>query len=170
MEEICESEFIPEQILEEAQKATLDLLPWKSKDAYEKVFADFNNWKEKSGVKGAINEEVLLAYFYNVNKKFAASSLWTKYSMLKTTLKVYRNIDISKYSKLIAFLKSKCRTYKPKKAKILENKHITQFLKEAPDEKYLMMKVTLSCDFCLFAFKLRVSSLGGTYNGCSWRL
>ncbi|CAH1366188.1 unnamed protein product, partial [Tenebrio molitor] len=69
--------------------------------------------------------------------------MWTKFSMLKATLKVHRNIDISKYSKLIVFLKSKSRTYKPKKAKILESEHIKQFLKEAPDEKYLMVKVGL---------------------------
>jgi hypothetical protein len=149
MGKICENELIPEQIHEEAQKATLDLLLWKSKDAYEKVFVEFNNWKEKNGVKGAINKEVLLAYFYNVNKKFAVSSMWTKFSMLKATLKVHRNIDISKYSKLIAFLKSKSRTYKPKKAKILESEHIKQFLKGAPDEKYLMVKVIVVICVCL---------------------
>jgi hypothetical protein len=75
--------------------------------------------------------------------------MWTKFSMLKATLKVHRNIDISKYSKLIVFLKSKSRTYKPKKAKILESEHIKQFLKEAPDEKYLMVKVIVVICVCL---------------------
>jgi hypothetical protein len=74
--------------------------------------------------------------------------MWTKFSMLKATLKVHRNIDISKYSKLIVFLKSKSRTYKPK-AKILESEHIKQFLKEAPDEKYLMVKVIVVICVCL---------------------
>lgn len=126
-------------IAEEAQLATLNLLPEKSKKEYERQFAEFNCWREKRGVK-SITEDVLLAYFYNAEKKFAASSLWTKYSMLKSTLKVHNNLDISKYSKLTAFLKSKARRYVPKKAKVLEREHIEVFLKEAGDE-YLMTKV-----------------------------
>ncbi|KAJ8917625.1 hypothetical protein NQ315_000108 [Exocentrus adspersus] len=75
-------------------------------------------------------EEVLLAYFFNVEKHFAASSMWTKYSMLKSMLKVHRGIDISK-------------KYKTKKAKILERNQIEEFLKKAPDVEYLQVKVAL---------------------------
>lgn len=137
-----DNENIPAEIIAEAQEATLNLLPVKSRDAYEKVLAEFNDWREKRGVI-AITEDVLLAYFLNIKKKFAASSMWTKYSMLKATLKTHKNIDISRYGKLIAYLKSASKTYKPKKAKILEREHIEQFLKEAPDEEYLMMKVII---------------------------
>lgn len=144
MENVGKNQNIPAEILAEAEQATLELLPRKSKEAYEKEFAEFINWKEKRGcVTSVITEELLLAYFLNISKRYASSSSWTKYSMLKTTLKVHRNIDIAKFSKLTAFLKSQSRTYKPKKAKILEEEHIKQFLQKAPDTKYLMMKVIL---------------------------
>jgi hypothetical protein len=38
--------FIPQEIFEEAQEATQRLLPGKSKEHYEKEFAEFNKWKE----------------------------------------------------------------------------------------------------------------------------
>jgi hypothetical protein len=42
-----ESYSVPETILEEAEEATLQLLPAKSREHYEKVFSEFNEWKEK---------------------------------------------------------------------------------------------------------------------------
>jgi hypothetical protein len=89
-----ESYSVPEIILEEAEEATLQLLPAKSREHYEKVFSEFNKWKEKRWVM-AINEEVLLSYFLNL-KKYVISSMWSKYSMLKATIKVYKNINIGK--------------------------------------------------------------------------
>ncbi|KAJ8911910.1 hypothetical protein NQ315_012324 [Exocentrus adspersus] len=68
----------------------------KSREHYEKVFAEFNEWREKRGVM-TINEE-------------------SKYSMLKATIKVYKNTVIGKYSKLTAYLKSESRGYKQKKS------------------------------------------------------
>ncbi|KAJ8912503.1 hypothetical protein NQ315_000679 [Exocentrus adspersus] len=88
-------------------------------------------------------EEVLLAYFFNVEKHFAASSMWTKYSMLKSMLKVHKGTDISKYGKLTSYLKVESRKYKTKKAKILERNRIEEFLKKAPDVEYLQVKVAL---------------------------
>lgn len=140
MEVPASCSVVPPSIALDAQEACLNLLPAKSKDVYNKEFADFNNWRASKRVE-IINEDVLLSYFLNVRKKSASSSLWKKYSMLKSTLNVYKNIDISKYGKLIAFLKSESRAYKPKKAQVLEKEHIEQFLKEAPDCDYLMMKV-----------------------------
>jgi hypothetical protein len=89
-----ESYSVPEIILEEAEEATLQLLPAKSREHYEKVFSEFNEWKEKRWVM-AINEEVLLSYFLNL-KKYVISSMWSKYWMLKATIKVYKNINIGK--------------------------------------------------------------------------
>jgi hypothetical protein len=59
MEEV---ESIPQEIFEEAQEATQRLLPEKSKEHYEKEFAEFNKWREQREV-GVINEEVMLSYF-----------------------------------------------------------------------------------------------------------
>jgi hypothetical protein len=83
----------------------------------------------------------MLSYFLNIKKKYAASSMWSKYSMPKTTIKIHKNIDLSKYGKLTAFLKSVSKGYKVKKSKVLERKHIEEFLTGAPDEQCLMFKV-----------------------------
>jgi hypothetical protein len=61
--------------------------------------------------------------------------------MLKTTLKVHNNLDISKYGKIKAYLKSQSRTYKSKKAKVLEKEHIEEFLLNASNSEHLMTKV-----------------------------
>jgi predicted phosphoadenosine phosphosulfate sulfurtransferase len=59
-----ESYSVPEIIiLEEAEKATLQLLPAKSREHYEKVFSEFNEWKEKRGVM-TINGEVIDSRLY----------------------------------------------------------------------------------------------------------
>ncbi|XP_008194853.1 uncharacterized protein LOC100142506 isoform X2 [Tribolium castaneum] len=63
--------------------------------------------------------------------------------MLKTTIFVNENIDISKFVKLRAFLKRQNAGYKPKKSNTFSRERINQFLEEAPDEKYLLMKVVM---------------------------
>ncbi|KAJ8923872.1 hypothetical protein NQ315_006648, partial [Exocentrus adspersus] len=138
-----ESNCVPVAVFEEARRAIFHLLPAKSREHYEKVFAEFNEWREKRGVM-TINEEVMLSYFLNLKKKYAVSSLWPKYSMLKATIKVYKNTDIGKYNQLTAYLQpSELRGYKPKKAAILERAHIEEFLTRAYDKEYLMIKVAL---------------------------
>jgi hypothetical protein len=47
--------------------------------------------------------------------------------MLKAAIKVYKNIDIGKYSKLTAYLKSESRGCKAKKAAVLERAHVEEF-------------------------------------------
>lgn len=63
--------------------------------------------------------------------------------MLKGTIQINENIDISTYRKVIAFLKRHKDEYKPKKSSILSMDNVEQFLKEAPDNMYLFMKVVL---------------------------
>ncbi|KAJ8918175.1 hypothetical protein NQ315_014041 [Exocentrus adspersus] len=142
----AESFSIPAEIKQEAQEATLRLLPAKSKRVYEKKMVEFDNdnWRKKRSLgEGAITEEVLLAYFFNVEKHFAASSMWTKYSMLKSMLKVHKGNDISKYGKLTSYLKVGSRKYKTKKAKIPERNQIEEFLKKAPDVEFLQVALIL---------------------------
>lgn len=142
---------IPTDILQEAKEATANLIPEKSKVTYFKEYLQFENWMKKRGVS-AINEEVLLAYFLHLSKKIAPSSMWTKYSMIKATLKVYRNFDITRYGKLVAYLKSRSRNFKPKKAKILERADIEQYLMDAPDDEHLMSKVGVYYDVLAFMY------------------
>ena len=61
--------------------------------------------------------------------------------MLKAIIIKEMNIDISKYPKLVGFLKRKNDDYKPKKFKVLDAKNIEEFLERAPDQEFLPQKV-----------------------------
>lgn len=73
-----------------------------------------------------------------------SSTLWANYSMLKATLSIRHNVDISKYLKLRALLKRQADGYKLKKSKILTKEQINKFIQEAPDKECLMIKVPKS--------------------------
>jgi hypothetical protein len=71
-----------------------------------------------------ITEDVLVAYIENVKRRFATSSMWTKYSILNYYIVIFQDMI--------------------KKTRILE-----QFLKVPPDEEYLIMKVIVFFFFLL---------------------
>jgi hypothetical protein len=71
-----------------------------------------------------ITEDVLVAYFENVKRRFATSSMWTKYSILNYYIVIFQDMI--------------------KKTRILE-----QFLKVPPYEEYLIMKVIVFFFFLL---------------------
>jgi len=77
---------VPDKIKNEALIACSKLIPSKSKESYEKEYQNYCAWKAENGVSDGINEEILLAYFHSLGKKCASSSVWTKYSMLKSML------------------------------------------------------------------------------------
>ena len=143
MENQQKAVFVSAKIKEEAKAACSKLIPEKSKENYVREYELFEECRKEECVSG-VNEDIVLAYLYNYRKRIAPSSLWTKYSMLKSTCRVYKNIDISKYGKVISYLKSEARTHKSKKANILEREHIQTFLKEACDSQYLMAKAYLN--------------------------
>lgn len=87
------------------------------------------------------SEPVLLAYFSIIAQKGLIASLWPKYSMLKSTLNLKNNVDISKFNKLIMFIKKQKVGYVAKKSKVLEKEHIQKFISDAPTDKFLMTKV-----------------------------
>lgn len=73
----------------------------------------------------------------------SSASLWSKYSMLKSTLLVHENINISGFTKVIAFLK-KCNIgYESNKSKIFTREEVNKFMKEAPNDEYLLTKVSI---------------------------
>lgn len=135
------SESIPQEIEEAATRATLDLLPTKSKKQYELAYKRFVEWCDRNNVAGKYSENVMLAYFEQNSKIWKSSTLWAHFSMIKAMLNVNNNQDISKFYKLIAFLKRKGEGYRPKKSKIFTRQNIDKFIAEAPDDKYLMFKV-----------------------------
>ena len=85
---------LPESIAKDVEEATSSLLLKKSRDAYYKELNYFNTWKQEnvSGVSEAC---------------CWVSSMWTKYSMLRATLKLHENADISQYGRLIAFFEER---------------------------------------------------------------
>ncbi|KAK4887130.1 hypothetical protein RN001_003401 [Aquatica leii] len=69
------------------------------------------------------------------------------YSMLRCSLNLHQNVDISKFNKLHALLKQASVGYLPKKSKILEEDNINKFINEADNELYLAVKVILIIGF-----------------------
>lgn len=63
--------------------------------------------------------------------------------MLKSTIQINEDKDISQFKKLLAFLKRQNDTYEPKKSKILSMENVQDFLENAPESNYLLMKVVL---------------------------
>jgi hypothetical protein len=61
-------------------------------------------------------EKVVLAYFAEQSGKLKPSSLWCRYSMLRTLVSILKMIDISQYYQVVAFLKRKSEEYRPKKS------------------------------------------------------
>lgn len=134
------NEIVSKEIREAAQQLSLDLLPDKSKRLYTIAYNSFKKWRKEHG-SNSFCEDVMLAYFADLSKKYVSSSLWSTYSMLKTTINAYDNIDISKYNRLVTFLKKQSRGYIPKKSAVFEKEQISKYLSEAPDSEYLCEKV-----------------------------
>ncbi|KAJ3665946.1 hypothetical protein Zmor_001409 [Zophobas morio] len=71
-----------------------------------------------------------------------SGSLWCQYSMLKTRLNYKDNVNISKFSKLVEFLKWKHQCYQPEKSSI-NKREILKFIEHAADETYLLIKTVM---------------------------
>ncbi|MGH9701229.1 MAG: hypothetical protein ACRD52_17455 [Candidatus Acidiferrales bacterium] len=133
----------PLEITEAARMAVENLLPTKSGAVYEAAFVKFAKWcSEKNAT--SYSENVLLAYFLEMAQKLKSSSLWAHYSMIKSVLNLKHNVNIEKYNNLRAFLKKQGEGYIPKKSRVLSWEQFHKFLSDAPDEKYLAIKVIKS--------------------------
>lgn len=135
-------DLIPDNILKISKVSTLRLIPEMSNEKYTVSYNMFMDWRSKNKTD-SFSENVLLTYFDEMSKKFKPTTLWSQYSMIKTMLNVKNNVDIGNYGKLKLFLKRRSDGYKPKKSKVFTSEEITKFLKEAPDNEYLLSKVIL---------------------------
>lgn len=128
----------PLQLREIATIATNRLLSEKSIN--EKEYKRFFDWCTQNNLKN-ITENNLIDYFEFLGGQ--SNKLWTIYSMLRTMLKTQRNIDITKFAKLKIVLKRLSSDgYGTTKSKTLETFDIYRFIADAPDDKYLAMKVS----------------------------
>lgn len=135
-----EIELTASDIAQAAEIADSNLIPEVSKEKYLTAYNMFMKWCKKQKAD-SYSENVLLAYFGELATKFKATTLWTVYSMLRATLNISNNLDISKYERLRIFLKKNSDGYKPKKSKMFSTEEINDFLRNAPDSKYLLTKV-----------------------------
>ena len=129
-------------IQQAAETALSTLVPEKSKNLYETTYNNFETWVKEKHVEN-FTEKVLLAYFLKLSTTLKPSTLWSKYSMLRTMIYLNRNVDISKFTNLIAFLKRKASGYQAKKSKVFTKLEIERFMKEADDKEFLLAKVVL---------------------------
>lgn len=131
----------PPEVREAARNVEINLLPEKSKKIYEDRYCRFMDYRKNKNI-GSFSENVLIAYFAELSQKLKSSTLWSVYSMLKSTLSTHHNVDLAKYLKLRAFLKRQKDGYQPKKSKVFEKEEVIKFLSEAPDANYLSTKVS----------------------------
>lgn len=130
----------PPEIRTAAEKAAENLLPQKSRGRYEKAYKVYKEWCDGKKVQNMNSESVVLAYFSEIAKHKRASTLWSTYSMLRSTLIIKDKVDISKFSKLAAYLKAQNVGYQAKKSSVFTKEDIDRFLKDAPME-FLPQKV-----------------------------
>jgi hypothetical protein len=81
-----------------------------------------------------VSENVVLIYLMEKSKTVKSSTLWSTYSMLKLTLNIRDGIGVTKFLKLVPFLK---------KSKVLTRDQINLFLEKASDENDLLWKVNI---------------------------
>lgn len=153
---------VPSELAEEANNIALNLLPEKSKQIYTKAYNNFKKW-QISKKSNSFAEEMFLVYFNELSKTVSPSTLWSYYSMLKSTVSSYNNIEINKYKKLIAFLKKVNKSYVPKKSKVFTAEDLSNYCNKAPDNEYLVNKVNIQ-DKKIFFIKLIFFILKIIYN------
>lgn len=132
----------PETITIEANNVVQNLLPTKSREKYLKAYDNFILWKNRKGAK-TFSENIFLAYFQELAKTKQPSTLWSIYSMLKSTVNTNKNIKIDSYSKLVSYLKRLSEGYKAKKSKVFSGQNVETFLNDAPDKEFLATKVCI---------------------------
>lgn len=134
-------QLTPENIRADAKNVIDNILPAKSREQYVKAYRNFIEWRNARGAKH-FSESVFLAYFQYLGKTKKPSTLWSIFSMLKSTVSCNNDVKLDTYSKLIAYLKRMSDGYKPKKSKVFTVKNVEKFLNEAPDEVFLAVKVS----------------------------
>lgn len=71
--------------------------------------------------------------------------------MIRALLLVDKDVEMKSFPKLTAFLKRQSTGYQCKKARVFSKKEIYKFFDEAPNQRYLMMKVGIYNLILLFS-------------------
>src|SRR5437588_12302771 len=107
--ELEENPDIPDNILQQAAEVSADLLPVKSRPRYEHEYHIFTDWRTQKRIK-IVSDDILLVYFSEKAKSMKSSTLWSRFSMLKSCLAIKENIH-NQYPKTIAVLKRQAVGY-----------------------------------------------------------
>lgn len=115
----------------------------KSELVYQTMYKRFTDWCQENG-RERVNESTLVDYFSKVViKRHQPSSCWSQYSMIKTKLLQYRNINIAEYEKLNTLLRKNAKGFVSKETKVFTKAQIVDFLTTADDVEFLVVKVCL---------------------------
>lgn len=123
-----------------ATEAAESIVPSKSKELYELAYRKFIEWCN-SKKTDSVCEKVVVSYFNEKGKAMKSSTLWCLYSKLKAMIQLKRNVDISKYSGVLAFLKRKNIGHVAKKTDVLSRRDFDRYVLEAEDAQHLLTKV-----------------------------
>ena len=115
------------------------LLPIKSREKYQAVYDSFIQWKTAQNIN-LITENVILSYFGELANKYKPPTLWSHYSMLRSTMQIHDKIKLENFKQLVAFLKHKSIGYQAKESSVFSANEIKMFLDEAPDSQYMLTK------------------------------
>lgn len=117
-------------------------LPVMSQIKYNRVYQQFQTWNKSNGWC-PISEDLMLKYFKYLSVKSKPSSMFAIYSMLKSTFRANDDIEIGTYARLLEYLKEKNAGYKPVRSKLFTEDEIERFINEAPDDRWLDVKVKM---------------------------
>lgn len=160
---------MPFELIEHAKAAALEILSMKSREKYFRVYKNFTDWKMSHGVS-KMSSNLIMAYFHMLEeKKYKPITLWSVYSMLKATLRAKEDIDIVKYTQVVAFLKRKSSGFKSIKAEVFTEAGVKKFIEEAEDLSWLDVKVSTNSKEILLLLQFFIQfDLGGLYLRDMW--
>lgn len=123
------------------------ILPDRSKHLYELTYNRFTKWKQDKNIIG-ITEDVILEYLYHLRTISAVSTLRSRITMIRSTIDINDDIDIFQYERVRLFWKKtsiSARNNSTRKLiKIFCLNDIEKFLRESPDNLYLLIKVLIN--------------------------
>lgn len=120
--------------------------PAENKARFVKTYKDFIKWRETMKLEST-TESVLLNYFEHLSSIELPTVLQNIHSMLKTMLILEEGLDINQCATVNLFLENLARKKISletlRKNAIFTSKNISDFINNAPDEKYLATKVNV---------------------------
>lgn len=139
----------PPELRQLANETAGVLVPDVSKARYDKVYQRFQSWcEEKKVAKGYASENIVLAFLREMSSKYAASTLWSMFSMLKKTLRSYERLDLGEMPMAMDFLKKLDKGQARKKSAAFSRDAIEKYMREAPEPACMVIK--LVSQFSLF--------------------